>query len=108
MRFPGCNGPMNAVDRRARQSSAERLVARAAGGLGLLAYGLGPALAQPDIKRVPAPARAFIDKNCISCHQSAGAPAGLDLTALAFDLDDAQSFGRWVRIHDVVRDGVMP
>ncbi len=35
-------------------------------------------------------------------------PAGIDLKALGFNLDDVDTFGRWVRIHDAVRDGKMP
>ena len=57
---------------------------------------------------MPSDAKAFIDKTCIGCHRSPNAPAGLDLTLLAFDLTDAHTFETWVRIHDAVRDGAMP
>src|SRR5882724_11654901 len=57
---------------------------------------------------LPSDAKAFIDKSCIGCHRSPNAPAGLDLTLLSFDLTDPQAFGTWVRIHDAVRDSVMP
>jgi hypothetical protein len=57
---------------------------------------------------LPGNARAFVDKNCVACHKGEKAPGGLDLTALAFDLNDTHTFGRWVRIHDQVRDGAMP
>src|SRR5262245_58068979 len=53
-------------------------------------------------------AKAFIEKNCTTCHRSPNAPAGLDLSSLTFDLNNADTFGRWVRIHDAVRDGAMP
>jgi len=57
---------------------------------------------------LPSDAKAFIDKTCIGCHRSPNAPAGLDLTLLAFDLTDAHTFETWVRIHDAVRNGAMP
>jgi hypothetical protein len=57
---------------------------------------------------LPASAKAFLGKNCVVCHRSETAPAGLDLTAINFRLDDANTFGQWVRIHDAVQQGVMP
>jgi len=57
---------------------------------------------------LPAEVTTFVDKNCVGCHRSPTAPAGLDLAALGFNLQDPHSFGRWVRIHDAVRDGAMP
>jgi len=57
---------------------------------------------------LPSSAKAFIDKNCLGCHRSASAPAGIDLTQLSFNLDDVNTFGIWVRVHDAVKDGRMP
>lgn len=57
---------------------------------------------------VPANARSFIVKNCVVCHRPTHPPAGIDLTTLAFNLDDVETFDRWVRVHDAVRDGKMP
>jgi len=57
---------------------------------------------------LPPEARAFINANCTGCHRGDKAPAALDLTALPLNLDDAHIFSRWVRVHDAVRDGVMP
>ena len=57
---------------------------------------------------VPPSARTFIDKNCTGCHRPSNPPAGIDLTTLEFNLDDVDTFGRWVRIHDAVRVGKMP
>lgn len=57
---------------------------------------------------LPAEARALLDKSCVGCHQGAKAPAGLDLKALEFRLEDVHTFGRWVRAHDAVRAGAMP
>jgi mono/diheme cytochrome c family protein len=64
--------------------------------------------AQATSSPLPPSARAFIDKNCAICHRPSNPPAGIDLTTLAFDLDDMDTFARWVRVHDAVRDGKMP
>ncbi|MDX1981246.1 MAG: DUF1592 domain-containing protein [Bryobacteraceae bacterium] len=57
---------------------------------------------------LPAGVRSFLDRNCAACHRTAKAPAGIDLTALAFNLGDTHNFGLWVRVHDAVRSGAMP
>src|SRR5579862_7251932 len=57
---------------------------------------------------MPPSVRTFIAKNCAACHQPPSPPLGIDLTTLTFNLNDVDSFGRWVRIHDNVRDGKMP
>lgn len=57
---------------------------------------------------MPSTVKVFITKNCASCHHPPNAPLGIDLTALTFNLSDVDTFGRWVRIHDAVRDGKMP
>ncbi len=50
----------------------------------------------------------FLEQYCIDCHDS-GAPEGdLDLSALAFRLEDRKSFDTWVGIVARVRDGEMP
>jgi hypothetical protein len=57
---------------------------------------------------MPPTVKAFIAKNCAACHHPPNPPLGIDLTALTFNLSDVDTFGRWVRIHDAVRDGKMP
>ncbi len=57
---------------------------------------------------LPADARNFLNANCTGCHRGPSAPGALDLSALAFNLDDAHLFNRWVRVHDAVRTGAMP
>ncbi len=57
---------------------------------------------------LPADAKALIDKSCIGCHHPPNPPSGIDLTSLTFHLTDTHTFDTWVRIHDAVRDGVMP
>jgi hypothetical protein len=59
--------------------------------------------AAPPTPALPASAKVFLDRNCVGCHRSAEAPAGLDLTAISFRLDLADTYGRWVRIHDAVK-----
>jgi len=48
--------------------------------------------------------RQLLQAHCGTCHQGAKAPGGIDLSAF----DAGWSDPRWVRIHDAVRDGVMP
>jgi len=57
---------------------------------------------------VPPTVKAFIAKNCAACHRPPNPPLGIDLTSLTFDLGHVDTFGRWVRVHDAVRDGKMP
>ena len=52
--------------------------------------------------------QAFFQKHCMDCHDSDARKGGLDLTALAVKMDDAQNFSQWVKIHDRVRAGEMP
>lgn len=52
--------------------------------------------------------RAFLETNCLACHDSRTKKGNLDLTALKPDYADAQSFATWVKVHDRVRDGEMP
>jgi hypothetical protein len=58
--------------------------------------------------KVPQAAKAIVDAKCAVCHRGTSAPAGLDLTQLAFDLSEIHTVNRWVRAHDAVRDGAMP
>jgi len=50
----------------------------------------------------------FLKTHCFECHDADDAKGGLDLTALKFDLATPATFGKWVTIHDRVRDGEMP
>jgi hypothetical protein len=51
---------------------------------------------------------AFIDKHCIDCHDDTMSKGDFDITALAFQLDDAGNRGRWARVFDLVERGEMP
>lgn len=57
---------------------------------------------------VPDSLDTLIEQNCFDCHDSSTSEGGLDLTALAFDLDDRALRNRWVRIHDRIKSGEMP
>jgi hypothetical protein len=51
---------------------------------------------------------SFIDKHCIDCHDDSLAKGDFDITALAFDLDHADTRGRWTRVFDLIEKGEMP
>ncbi len=50
----------------------------------------------------------FIEANCASCHDDVEKKGGFDLTSLGFDLTNAKTMERWVRVHDRVDAGEMP
>ncbi|WP_233200243.1 DUF1592 domain-containing protein [Blastopirellula marina] len=52
--------------------------------------------------------RALLENQCYDCHQGESAEAGLDLEELTFDLNDAITLQRWVRVYDRVESGEMP
>ncbi len=51
---------------------------------------------------------AFLNQNCLDCHDGENAEAGLDLNAFSGDLGDAEVMRQWVRMVDRVADGEMP
>src|SRR4051812_14769723 len=56
----------------------------------------------------PTPVGAFIQHNCVSCHNAKVKQNNLDLTSLPFNPAESANFARWVRIYDRVHDGEMP
>lgn len=50
----------------------------------------------------------FLLKNCIDCHAGQDAEGGLDIEQLSTDLFAANTFTKWVDIHDRVSSGEMP
>ncbi len=52
--------------------------------------------------------RSFINQNCLECHNASERSGGLDLEALAWELDSPNNRDRWIRIHDRVDSGQMP
>ncbi|MEW6303889.1 MAG: DUF1592 domain-containing protein [Verrucomicrobiota bacterium] len=61
-----------------------------------------------DPTKVPSPQARFLEAHCFECHDAEVKKGNLDLTALKFDLKDPAAFDTWVKVHDRVRDGVMP
>lgn len=57
---------------------------------------------------LPNSASLLLRKACFGCHDKETSEAGLDLTALSFDLNDRAVRERWVRIHDRIEKGEMP
>ena len=51
---------------------------------------------------------AFLEKNCVECHDADAKKGGLDMTALKSDLTDPKSFETWVKIFDRTANGEMP
>ena len=54
------------------------------------------------------PLHSFIDQHCIDCHDESTAKGDFDITALAFQPEDAGNRGRWARVFDLVERGEMP
>ena len=52
--------------------------------------------------------RPFFAAHCLDCHRGADSEGGLDLSALAGDLSDAERMRRWVLVHDRLQAGEMP
>ena len=57
---------------------------------------------------LPAPVAAGFKQHCVDCHDGASAEGDLDLTSLAFDLEDRAVRDRWILIHDRIDKGEMP
>ncbi len=57
---------------------------------------------------LPAPARAFLEQHCASCHDAVEKKGDLDLDALAFSPTDPRNHAFWVKLHDRVVSGEMP
>ena len=50
----------------------------------------------------------FFSKHCVECHDADTQKGNLDLTALAPAAASAESFARWVKVHDQIQSGEMP
>jgi mono/diheme cytochrome c family protein len=57
---------------------------------------------------IPKAARDFMENRCADCHDAETKKGGLDLDALLEAPLDEKTFPKWVRLHDLVRDGEMP
>jgi hypothetical protein len=56
----------------------------------------------------PGSVKAFLEANCISCHDSETKAGRFDLTALPQKFNDAGAVAKWVRVFDRVTAGEMP
>ena len=74
-----------------------------AGLLGWLAFVASLAHAE-----VPKITHEFIENRCADCHDAETKKGGLDLDTLLQAPLDEKTFPKWVRMHDLVRDGEMP
>src|SRR5687767_5850493 len=66
------------------------------------------ALLITDYSASAAPPIAFLEKHCYDCHDADSHKGNLDLTALKPDFTDAETFARWVKVHDRIQSGEMP
>ncbi|MEZ6088524.1 MAG: DUF1592 domain-containing protein [Pirellulaceae bacterium] len=57
---------------------------------------------------LPEPLAERIQQTCLDCHQGDSAEAGLDLSSLAFTLEDRNLRDRWILIHDRIQANQMP
>jgi len=73
-----------------------------------LLIGLLPAALVVHADELPAPAAALFERNCVGCHDGSSRKGNLDLTSLAFDLEDRAIQDRWIQIHDRIQKGEMP
>lgn len=67
-------------------------------------------LRTPDLSAAPpfTGADAFVQKNCVLCHNSSGFAGRLDLTKLSYEPANPDNFAIWVKVHDRVSAGEMP
>ena len=64
--------------------------------------------AAPAKHELTAPAQAFIEDHCASCHDDTEKKGGLDLTSLTFQPGEHGNFSTWAGIFDRVTQGEMP
>src|SRR5690348_10109708 len=53
-------------------------------------------------------AAAFVQKNCVACHNSPTGAGRLDLTKLGYEPANTDNFAMWVKVDDRVAAGEMP
>lgn len=64
----------------------------------------------PSLRSLPtlrSAVQPLIDASCIDCHD-ADTNTPLNLEALAFDLEDPDTFRKWEKVHDAIVSGEMP
>ena len=51
---------------------------------------------------------SFFKSHCVECHDAKDSEGGFDLSALKFELSNADNFAKWVRVYDRIESGEMP
>jgi hypothetical protein len=75
----------------------------------LLLVGLSECLAVPAAAADPlAKMQRMFDAHCYNCHDADAKKGGLDLEALKWKLDDAETLQQWTKVFDKVARGEMP
>ena len=64
----------------------------------------GPAAPADPLAKV----QPMFDKHCYDCHDADAKKGGLDLEALKWKLDDAETLQQWIKVFDKVARGEMP
>ncbi len=57
---------------------------------------------------LPPAVHTVLENRCFDCHDGDKKKGGLDLTALPPDFSNAETFARWVKVHDRIESGEMP
>ena len=66
------------------------------------------ALSQPPIEAADNQISAFVKQHCLACHNDQTREGGLRLDSLTADLADPTAFQAWIKVHDKLREGLMP
>ena len=56
----------------------------------------------------PGAVQSFLENHCLDCHDGDTQKGDLNLESLGFELGQAESFEKWVLVHDKVEAGEMP
>jgi hypothetical protein len=57
---------------------------------------------------LPREVHTVFEHRCLDCHDADSKKGNLDLTALKPDFADAETFARWLKVHDRIASGEMP
>ncbi len=73
----------------------------------LFVTAFGLAATVPTAVRAELP-QSFFKAHCLECHDKDSKQGGFDLSALGTDFANAETFSKWVKIHDRIESGEMP
>jgi len=74
----------------------------------LPAYAVLLAAAITTKAELPREVHTMFENRCLDCHDSDSKKGNLDLTTLKPDFGDAETFARWLKVHDRIASGEMP